>query len=87
MIRTGSDEMYDADGQVRSHYRAFARWLVEIPDELPAQRRREADLKLAVGLDYLDACPLRGMRRGGGYEQMHEKVLATPAPVITAQQQ
>ncbi|GFM88917.1 transglutaminase [Pseudomonas cichorii] len=31
-------------------------------------------LKLAVGLDYLDACPVRGMRRGGGYEQMHAKV-------------
>jgi hypothetical protein len=44
-------------------------------------------LKLAVGLDYLDACPVRGMRRGGGFEQMHAKVLVTPAPVITAQQQ
>jgi len=32
--------------------------------------RPERHLKLAVGLDYLDACPVRGMRRGGG-EQMH----------------
>ncbi|MBJ2349545.1 MULTISPECIES: circularly permuted type 2 ATP-grasp protein [Pseudomonas] len=44
MIRTGFDEMYDADGQVRPHYRAFAQWLAETPDELLAQRRREADL-------------------------------------------
>lgn len=44
MIRSGFDEMYDANGQVRPHYQAFARWLAETPDELLAQRRREADL-------------------------------------------
>ena len=44
MIRSGFDEMYEADGQVRPHYQAFARWLAETPDELLAQRRREADL-------------------------------------------
>lgn len=27
-------------------------------------------LKLAVGFDYLDACPVRGSRIGGGYEEM-----------------
>lgn len=31
-------------------------------------------LKLAVGLDYLDACPVRGMRRGGQV-QMHAQLL------------
>lgn len=36
--------------------------------------RPERHLKLAVGLDYLDACPVRGMRRGGGCEQMHAHV-------------
>ena len=51
--------------------------------------RPERHLKLAVGLDYLDACPVRGMRRGGGCEQMHAKVLVspTPSPVISVQQQ
>jgi|GEM_PF-688143 len=44
MIRTYFDEMYDAGGLVRPHYREFARWLAETPDELLAQRRREADL-------------------------------------------
>jgi transglutaminase-like putative cysteine protease len=27
-------------------------------------------LKLAVGMDYLDACPVRGVRFGGGHEAM-----------------
>ena len=33
--------------------------------------------------------PVRGMRRGGGCEQMHAKVFVspTPAPVISVQQQ
>ncbi|WP_047336111.1 transglutaminase family protein [Pseudomonas protegens] len=37
--------------------------------------RPERHLKLAVGLDYLDACPVRGMRRGAAGEQMHARVL------------
>lgn len=36
--------------------------------------RPERHLKLAVGMDYLDACPVRGMRRGGGGEHMHARV-------------
>lgn len=32
-------------------------------------------LKLAVGLDYLEACPVRGVRRGGGNEQMEARAL------------
>jgi transglutaminase-like putative cysteine protease len=40
--------------------------------------RPERHLKLAVGLDYLDACPVRGMRRGGGGELMHAKVQVSP---------
>jgi transglutaminase-like putative cysteine protease len=27
-------------------------------------------LKLAVGMDYLDACPVRGVRFGGGVESL-----------------
>ncbi|WP_213993685.1 transglutaminase family protein [Sodalis sp. dw_96] len=30
-------------------------------------------LKLAVGFDYLDACPVRGSRIGGGYEEMYSE--------------
>ncbi|OOV94821.1 transglutaminase family protein [Pseudomonas sp. MF4836] len=36
--------------------------------------RPERHLKLALGLDYLDACPVRGMRRGGGAERMQARV-------------
>ncbi|MBX6798836.1 transglutaminase family protein [Pseudomonas aeruginosa] len=48
--------------------------------------RPERHLKLAVGLDYLDACPVRGLRRGGGCEQMHARVLVS-APLLQVQQQ
>jgi transglutaminase-like putative cysteine protease len=42
--------------------------------------RPERHLKLAVGLDYLDACPVRGVRRGGGSEQMHAQVFVELMP-------
>lgn len=32
-------------------------------------------LKLAVGFDYLDACPVRGSRIGGGYEEMYSEAI------------
>jgi transglutaminase-like putative cysteine protease len=38
--------------------------------------------RLAVGRDYLDAAPVRGVRRGGGLESMHVEVL-----VAVSQQQ
>ncbi|MES2817591.1 MAG: transglutaminase family protein [Pseudomonadota bacterium] len=46
--------------------------------------RPERHLKLAVGLDYLDACPVRGVRRGGGSEEMQVQVFV--APLRQAQQ-
>ncbi len=36
-------------------------------------------LRVAVGLDYLDAAPIRGARRGGGTEHMHVTVNAGPS--------
>lgn len=47
--------------------------------------RPERHLKLAVGLDYLDACPVRGMRRGGGGERMMARV--DVEPIIVTQEQ
>jgi transglutaminase-like putative cysteine protease len=35
--------------------------------------------RLAVGRDYQDAAPVRGMRRGGGHEQMQVSVLVSDA--------
>lgn len=35
------------------------------------QCRPRNHLKLAVGMDYLDACPVRGVRYGGGPESLH----------------
>lgn len=44
MARMFYDEMHDAGGECRSHYREFARWLADTPEEQLLQRRREADL-------------------------------------------
>lgn len=35
-------------------------------------------VRLAIGLDYLDACPVRGMRLGGGAEALHTLVAVQP---------
>jgi len=37
----------------------------------------EKHCRLAVGRDYLDAAPVRGVRRGGGHEVMDVSVAAT----------
>lgn len=47
--------------------------------------RPERHLKLAIGLDYLDACPVRGMRRGGGSERMMARVDVEPLLSVQAQ--
>ncbi|MBD9399744.1 MULTISPECIES: transglutaminase family protein [unclassified Pseudomonas] len=47
--------------------------------------RPERHLKLAIGLDYLDACPVRGMRRGGGSERMMARVDVEPLIQVQAQ--
>lgn len=39
----------------------------DIPNSRPAG---EEHIKLAIGADYLDACPIRGTRMGGGTETM-----------------
>ena len=47
----------------------------------PANRRRVDDnyVRLAHGLDYLDAAPARGMRRGGGMETLSVRVRVADA--------
>lgn len=37
----------------------------------------ESHIKLAIGLDYLDAAPVRGVRRGGGNERMEFRAVVT----------
>jgi len=43
-------------------------------------------VRLAIGADYLDACPVRGVRQGGGVEGMRAKVEVKPGPGVTAEQ-
>jgi len=80
-----SGYVYTADlEQVASHAWAEAwlssRWASF--DISNAGRAGEAHVKLAIGLDYLDACPVRGVRIGGG-----EEVLDTAARVDANLQQ
>jgi uncharacterized circularly permuted ATP-grasp superfamily protein len=44
MERPHFDEMHEADGAVRAHFRPLAEWLAETPAERVAEKRREADL-------------------------------------------
>lgn len=44
-------------------------------------------VKLAIGADYLDACPVRGMRLGGGDEAMAATVQVTQAEAQVARSQ
>ena len=61
-----------AQSEVASHAWAEA-WLTgrwrsfDVTNRRPAGERH---IRLAVGADYLDACPVRGVRSGGGEEQM-----------------
>ncbi len=62
------------DGDVASHAWVDA-WLareqswmsIDVTNGTPTGAKH---CRLAVGRDYLDACPVRGVRRGGGSEQM-----------------
>jgi transglutaminase-like putative cysteine protease len=38
--------------------------------DLSSDRTSGEHLALAIGADYLDACPIRGIRTGGGIETM-----------------
>ncbi|SED94729.1 transglutaminase family protein [Pseudomonas anguilliseptica] len=77
----------DSEDHLASHAWAEA-WLDDAWysfDVTNCLAKPERHLKLAVGLDYLDACPVRGMRRGGGIEQMHAQVEVVP--LVRVQQQ
>jgi transglutaminase-like putative cysteine protease len=81
----------DRDGQMASH--AWAEALV------PAQGFASFDVanrlapakhhvKVAVGMDYLDACPVRGFRRGGSGESLEVEVrVAEDAARLQAMQE
>jgi transglutaminase-like putative cysteine protease len=62
----------DADSVVASHAWAEA-WVVDRWRSFDVTNSRPAGehhIRLAVGGDYLDASPIRGIRRGGGEERM-----------------
>lgn len=44
-------------------------------------------VRLAYGADYLDACPVRGVRQGGGSEALRARVEVRPGPGAAVQEQ
>jgi transglutaminase-like putative cysteine protease len=75
------------DGEVASHAWADA-WLGSENGWMPIDVTHRTLIggrhcRLAVGRDYLDACPVRGVRRGGGSEEMQVAVIVA----ASAQQQ
>lgn len=51
-------------------------------------RARGRHVRLAVGLDYLDACPVRGFHRGGSGESLGVEVrVSDPSAAVEQQQQ
>lgn len=68
-----------ADSLVASHAWAEA-WVVDrwrSFDVTNARSAGEHHIRVAVGADYLDASPVRGVRRGGGEEQMIASALVS----------
>jgi transglutaminase-like putative cysteine protease len=67
------------EAQMAMHAWAEA-WLVDrwrsfdVANDCPVG---EGHIKIAVGADYLDACPIRGVRTGGGAETMNAAALVT----------
>ena len=67
-------------GHVQNHVASHAWAEVWVEDRwwsfdvVNSCRAAASHLKLAVGMDYMDACPVRGMRRGGGGELMLAEV-------------
>ncbi|MEY4376686.1 MAG: hypothetical protein RJB26_1236 [Pseudomonadota bacterium] len=59
-------------------------WLgLDVTHGMPAGTHH---VRLAVGRDYLDAAPVRGVRRGGGSEELSVRVLVGDRPTSAAEQ-
>ena len=83
-VRYVSGYLATDDHHVASHAWAEARltegWLgFDVSNQCLADGRY---VKLAIGADYLDACPVRGMRLGGGGEAMQAQVQVTLTPLV-----
>lgn len=79
---TSSPDSRDASHGSQASHGMHGGWLgYDISNQCLADGRY---VKLAIGADYLDACPVRGVRTGGGMETMRAEVLVKPG---TADQQ
>jgi transglutaminase-like putative cysteine protease len=77
-----SGYLYTGDAQDAASHAWIDVWLgeevgwhsIDVTHKRPAVRTY---CRLAVGRDYLDAAPVRGVRQGGGGEKMHANVLVS----------
>jgi transglutaminase-like putative cysteine protease len=84
--------VHDAGGVVEPAGHAWAEaWVDELGwvgfDATNDQSPSDAYIRVAAGLDYLDAAPVRGARRGGGEEVMEVSVSAIDLAVGPSQVQ
>ncbi|MBM4199356.1 MAG: transglutaminase family protein [Gammaproteobacteria bacterium] len=71
-LLTGRDDHIASHAWVDVWLAQFERWFaIDVTNGVPGGLQH---CRLAVGSDYLDACPVRGVRRGGGAETMSAKV-------------
>ena len=71
-LLTGRDDHIASHAWVDVWLARHERWFaIDVTNGLPGGLQH---CRLAVGRDYLDACPVRGVRRGGGAEAMNAKV-------------
>ncbi len=71
----------DREEHVASHawselWTGDAWWGLDVTNGCEIDQRH---LQLATGMDYLDACPVRGMRRGGGEEWLEARAFVRSA--------
>jgi transglutaminase-like putative cysteine protease len=71
-LLTGRDDHIASHAWVDVWLAEPERWFaIDVTNGVPGSVQH---CRLAVGRDYLDACPVRGVRRGGGAETMSAKV-------------
>lgn len=74
-LLTGRDDHIASHAWVDVWLARHERWFaIDVTNGTPGGLHH---CRLAVGRDYLDACPVRGVRRGGGAETMSAKVEVT----------
>ena len=80
---SGYDCSLQKPGEAMTMHAWVEAWLVDrwrSFDVMQGSPVGEAHIKIAIGADYLDACPIRGVRTGGGKETLVARAEVTAEP-------